>query len=75
MNWRIELPSCSVYAWFKAADSIRDTYVDDITDNKGYSLIHIDGFWKDTFNSETFQDMALNQLKRVAEDCEIDRAA
>jgi hypothetical protein len=71
----IELPGCNVCVWFAPANLINDTYVDDITDNKGYSLIHIEGFWKDTFNSQTFQDRALEQFKAMIEERQIDKAA
>jgi hypothetical protein len=59
----IEVPNANVCVFFAAADSIDATYVDDITDNRGYSLLKHEGFWLDQYNSENFQEWAVKQLK------------
>lgn len=57
----IEVPNANVCVWFASGD-IEDTYVDDITDNRGYSLIKHEGFWKDQQESDSFNEWAVEQL-------------
>jgi hypothetical protein len=59
----IEVPNANVCVFFAASDSINETYVDEITDNRGYSLLKHEGFWLDQYNSEDFQEWAVKQLK------------